>query len=375
MFYDLICGNERTLVVGGGPAGSACAWRLAASGRPVVVAEKETMPRRKVCGGILSSRAAAFITGSGMVTVQELDDLTLRTHLTISFWYGGEHLRTYTAPDRPVRIVPRAGFDSFLLERAASRGADVRTGCRVESFSDHRTAVTGSGERVRFTHLVGADGCVSMVRRLISGRRSRKTGMGLHFEIPMEDFRSPPEELEVHFGHIPYGYIWVIPGRDSVNLGAGALGSPASPSDIVEALGRFMAERDLPADDRRLHGAPIPSLNLDPSLGRGRVYLAGDAAGTVDQVSGEGIGHALESGMMAADCILAGDRRDKVLAAPGSCLETVRQSVLYRHLLHGRLTRGTAMRAIRDSEVFAEAYWDIISGNGSYGDIFLGVFG
>ncbi|OPL19476.1 MAG: hypothetical protein AVO35_10695 [Candidatus Aegiribacteria sp. MLS_C] len=374
MFYDLRCGNERTLVVGGGPAGSACAWRLAAAGRPVILAEKENMPRRKVCGGILSSRAAAFLTGSGMVTAEEMDGLTLRTHLTISFWDRGEHLRTYTAPGRPVRIVPRAGFDAFLLERAASCGADVRTGCRVESFSDPRTAVTGSGERLRFTHLVGADGCVSMVRRLISGRRSRKTGMGLHYDIPMEDFPSPPVDLEVHFGRIPYGYIWVIPGRESVNLGAGALGSPASPSDIVKALGRFMEEKDLHAGDHELHGAPIPSLNLDRSLGKGKVYLAGDAAGTVDQVSGEGIGQALESGMMAADCISAGDRREEVLAAPGSCLESVRQSVFYRHLLHGRLTRGTAMRAIRDSEVFAEAYWDIISGNGSYSGIFLRVF-
>ena len=361
--------RDLTLVVGAGPAGSACAWKLASSGRPCVLLDKHEFPRDKVCGGILSGRAAKTLTGSGMVSSGELDSLTLRKHRSITFWHRDDRLRTYTSESHPVRVVNRRLLDSFLLEKAAEAGAEVRTGCCVETVGkDH--VETSDGEKVGFFRLVGADGCNSVIRRSISAGHSRKTGMGLEYFVPLAEPCRQPDGLEVHFGHIPYGYIWMIPGQETVNVGAGAVGSPATPSVIVDALEGFMGSLSVETAGRQLHGAPIPSIVLDRDLGRGRFYLAGDAAGLVDQVSGEGIAHALESGMMVAECIIAGDRREKVLGRKGSCIDIVAQSILYRHLLFSRLTMGTAMLSLRDSSAFARGYWNVVAGVETYHEMF-----
>lgn len=358
-----------TLVVGGGPAGSSCAWKLASANIPCRVVEKQEFPRDKVCGGILSHRACSVLSESGMVSAGELEELTLRKHSRISFFHRGQHLRTYTSDSHPVRVISRKRFDSFLLDRVRSAGAEVITGMKVASV-DSRSALTVSGERMPFSHLVGADGCTSVVRKLVSGRRSRKTGMGLEYRVPLSEMDREPDGIEIHFGHVPYGYLWVIPGKDSVSVGAGAVGSPASPEDILETLREFMAYLSISSEDHQLRGASIPSLVLHRNLGRDNLYLAGDAAGLVDHVSGEGIGHAVESGFMAADCILAGDDRRAVLRRDGNCIRMVRQSILYRHLLFSRVTRGTAMMSLRDCAEFSRGYWNTISGIETYNGMF-----
>jgi menaquinone-9 beta-reductase len=194
--------------------------------------------------------------------------------------------------------------------------------------------------------------------------------MGFQDSVPLEDFPRQPLGLEIHFGRLRYGYIWVFPDNERVRIGAGVLGSPASPSDVVNTLTEFMRNLHLPTSELQLQGAPIPSLVLSEDLGRDNLYLAGDAAGMVDHVSGEGMGHALESGLLVAQCILASGRRENVLGSAGNCISLVKESIRYRHLLYSRLTRGVAMMSLRDSEIFAECYWDIISGIGTYDDMF-----
>ncbi len=357
-----------TVVVGGGPAGSACAWKLAVAGRPVRVFEKEPFPRNKICGGVLSHRASMILLESGMLDRGELDSLTRNEIRKISFWYGDERLRLYGTDSRPARIISRGVFDGYLLEKAAGAGALVTTGCRVESVEDGK-AVTSCCGSVSYSNLVGADGCAGIVRKTLPRRRSRKTGMGVYYLVPPERLEHETDELEVHFGHVSYGYAWIIPCIDVVNVGIGVMGSPASPSDVLESLYAFVASRSVDVEGLELYGAVMPSLRLDTGLGSGNVYLAGDAAGTVDHVSGEGIGHAVESGMMVADDIISGNGRDRALTR-GSCVRRVRQSMFYRHLLYGRMTMHTAMAAIRDDETFAREYWNMVSGPDTYHDMF-----
>ena len=171
------------LVVGGGPAGSSCAWKLASSGVRCLLIDKVEFPRDKVCGGALSSRAAELLTGSGMITSAELDRLTEKTHRTLSLWNRNELLSTYTSNSHPVRIISRAGFDNFLLEKAASSGAEMMTPETALSF-DSSTARTSYGRSIRFSFLVGADGCGSSVRRAYFGRSGRKTGFGIEYSLP-----------------------------------------------------------------------------------------------------------------------------------------------------------------------------------------------
>ncbi len=360
---------DPTLIVGGGPAGASCAWKLASAGIPCILIDRAEFPRDKVCGGALSARAADILITSGILSTSELEELTLKEQRTLSLWDREELLRTYISQDSPVRIISRRQFDSVLLEKASAAGAFIITGDTVVSI-DSSSVTTSSGEQISFASLVGADGCNSIVRELVSDRRSRGTGLGLEYFIPLTELNEVPDGLQIHFGHIPYGYIWVFPDGEKVNIGAGAVGSPASPSDITEALNGFLETRGISCAEYKLKGAPIPSLSLNRNLGRGNIYLAGDAAGLVDQVSGEGIGHAVESGFLVADCIIGGGDRGTFLNRKDCCINIVRQSMFYRHLLFSPLAHGTAMMGLRDNEEFARGYWNIISGRESYNEMF-----
>jgi len=358
------------IVVGGGPAGASCAWRLAASGHsPVTILDRSTFPRDKVCGGVLSERGSSKLLESGMLSRDELDSLTLCTHDTITFWNRDELLRTYTSPRDPVRMVSRREFDDFLLGRAKEAGARVLQGKTVREIGPEEVQ-TSEGESLPFDRLVGADGCGSAVRSYLessggSAGRS-KPGIGMEYFLPPGSLADMPPGLNIVFGNIPYGYIWVFPDPEKVNAGAGSLGRRVEPSRVVHELQSFLRRRNVSFGAERIMGASIPSLSLNRRMGRGRIYLAGDAAGTVDAVSGEGMGYAVGSGLLAADDILAGGDRSVIGKRGRECWGPVAESRFYRHLLYNPLTFGTAMRSLRDSETFAAGYWSLISGSTSY---------
>jgi len=361
--------QDPTLIVGGGPAGASCAWKLASAGIPCILIDKAVFPRDKVCGGALSARTAEILTSSGILPAEELKALTLAEHRTMSLWNRNELLRTFTSPDTPVQIISRREFDNTLIGKAAMAGAFIITGDAVVSV-DSSSVTTSAGKRFFFSNLVGADGYGSLVRKCISGKRGKGTGMGLEYFIPLTDLNDKPEDIQIHFGYFPYGYIWVIPDREKVNIGAGAVGSHASPSDITGALNGFLSARGIPLKKYQLHGAPIPSRELERNLGKGNIYLTGDAAGLVDHVSGEGIGHAVQSGFMVADCIYSGGDRRTFLNRKDCCINIVRQSMFYRHLLFSQFTRRIAMMGLRDNEEYAQGYWNVISGKESYNEMF-----
>jgi len=357
------------LIVGGGPAGASCAWKLATFNIPCILIDKASFPRDKVCGGVMSAGAAEILIASGILSNSKLEELTLKEHRTVSLWNRDELLRTYTSHGTPVRIISRRQFDSVLLDKAARAGASIITGDAVISI-DPSSVTTSTGKTFSYSNLVGADGCGSLVRQFISSRSGKGTGMGLEYFIPLTDLNEKPEDIQIHFGYIPYGYIWVIPDSEKVNIGVGVVGSPASPSDIAGALNGFLEAGGISCGKYQLHGAPIPSLVLDRYLGRGNIYLAGDAAGLVDHVSGEGIGHAVQSGFLVADCILSGGDRGTILNKKDCCIDIVRQSIFYRHLLFSPFTHRAAMMRLRDNEDFAQGYWNIISGRESYNEMF-----
>ncbi len=359
------------LVVGGGPAGSSCAWKLASAGVRCLLIDKAEFPRDKVCGGVLSSRAAGLLIKSGMISTAELDLLTEKTHRTLSLWDREELLRSYTSDNHPIRIISRMGFDNFLLEKAGTSGAEVITGETAVSI-DSSSVRTSSNRSIRYSFIVGADGCNSFVRKTSFGRSGRKTGIGFEYILPLSEVNDITDGLHIHFGYLPYGYVWAFPGREKICIGAGVVGSKASPPEVASALKEFLEARRISAGNHVVKAALIPSLSLHKSLGTGQIYLAGDAAGLVDQVSGEGIGHAIESGFLIADAIIfGGDRKTMLIRANEGCLGSVRQSEFYRHLLFSRLTRRLAMRKLKESETFARAYWNLISGSQSYNDMFL----
>lgn len=355
------------VIVGSGPAGSSCAFGLASAGVRCLLIDRAVFPREKVCGGALSPRGADLLANIGMVSREELDSLTLASHRKISFWDCGRRLARHDSSGEPVRIVRRSSFDNFLLEKAVSAGADVLTGIRVlSSDNEARSVSVEGGKTFPWSSLVCADGANGPLRRAF-GRRGRGRGIGLEVHLPAEMLPELPHELQIRFGLLPYGYGWVFPDREEVCFGAGVTGSRASSRDVREALNLLLGTLGIDPSLHRLKGALIPSMAFHPTMGEGEVYLAGDAAGLVDQVSGEGISHAIESGTLVAEAIVrGGDRASMLIRARKGCLGTVRQSAFYRHLLFHPALREEAMFRLGRDAKFAACYWGLISGEMTY---------
>src|SRR6266550_1111889 len=112
------------LVVGGGPAGSATAHRLAGAGASVLLADRARFPRDKPCGGGLTARAVAHCPVDPASVVEERVDV-----VELRFRYGDKVERVAGAP--VILMTQRRRLDAFLLDAAREQGAEVREGARV----------------------------------------------------------------------------------------------------------------------------------------------------------------------------------------------------------------------------------------------------
>jgi flavin-dependent dehydrogenase len=132
--------------------------------------------------------------------------------------------------------------------------------------------------------------------------------------------------------------------------------------EAAKALERLLEHLEL-GSRRNIQGAVVPTFRGSVLPGKGRVLLAGEAAGLCDRVSGEGIAHALESGLLAAEAILSDAG---AWSAGARCARQVKDSGFYRHFLYGGPFRKLAMKKLRESDRFQELYWRIIAGDSDY---------
>ncbi len=353
------------LVVGAGPAGASCAWGIASRGGRVVIADRSRFPRPKLCGGALSDYGVGLLTGKGMLLSRELDDLTVALHGSLSCFDGSTLLGTWNDARPAMRLVDRTSFDSFLLRRAVEAGAVPLTGAEFLGL-ERGAAVFADGARVVFDRMLGADGAASTVRRRVYGRPGGgRLGLCLGTFVPLAPAvleRFTPLGLQVRFGLLPYGYGWVFPRSDDLCIGVGSFGKNVPPVDVRKAMEALLAALELnPRSPLRGALIPLPETRVLP--GRGRVLLGGEAAGLCDRVSGEGISHALESGFLAAEALMAGN---DAWHADSRCVSQVKKSGFFRHLLYHPVLRPLAMKKLRESDLYHRVYWGIVAGRLDY---------
>ncbi len=310
------------MVVGAGPAGSIAALVLARSGARVALADKAAFPRDKACGDLVGPRG-----------VQVLADLGLRVPdagqgsdlLAVGPSGRRSRLPAFTGRTYPGHgiIVPRLALDHALREAAVAAGAvPVRARITaVETGRDGRVdaVISRDGQRLAGEVIIAADGALSPVARL-AGMLDPETalwGFAIRAYVPAQ----VPLPLLVLLDASPWriypGYGWLFPGEDGrANVGIGVgLGSGRGRAALRGDLARLVAllgrRGDLSGDARpgpvmggwlRMGGTGAP-----PAAGN--VLLAGDAAGLINPLQGEGIGPAMVSARLAAEAVLAGPAR------------------------------------------------------------------
>lgn len=360
------------IVCGGGPAGACAAWRLAAGGASCMLLEASAAPRGKVCGGALGFRARKRLVDAGMLSDAEVSAISLREQRSMSFHCGLERLSRYESAGPAITMVDRKDLDSLLLSRAEAAGAVVVRGGRALSLAGDASIETSCTGKLTGDFLVAADGASGRIGREVRGSRRGQAGFGMEAFVPLP--AGFPGEIQIHFGLADFGYAWVFPRRDDLCIGIGRIGGSSRPHGLLESLMHLFDRLGLgrPAPGM-LKAAPIPAGKPSCLMGRGRVLLAGDAAGLADRLTGEGLSHAVESGMLAAESVLNGHglpwyRR----AAASGCAGLVRQSALARHLVYGRPFRRLAMRGLARDRRFFDGYWDLVSGTSGYAGMMAG---
>lgn len=301
-------------VVGAGPAGASAAREAALSGARVVLLDRATFPRYKTCGGGLIGLSREALPEGFELPVQEWID-------AITFTQQGRKERTKRDRDGGMlALVNRTDFDHALVKAAVEAGVELREGVVVtgveqaeapemsteapvatpEAAPEAAVSLTlADGSRVRARAVVGADGSASRVARHV-GVTCRQVDLGLEAEIPV-----PPQiaarwagRVLIDWGPVRGSYGWVFPKGDSLTVGViaargGGEETRAYYRQFIEQLG--LAE--LPAAQDSGHLTRCRTAHSP--LYRGRVLVAGDAAGLLDPWTREGISYALRSGRLA----------------------------------------------------------------------------
>jgi len=294
------------LIVGGGPAGSSCAWKRRAAGVDVAVIDKAAFPRDKVCAGWITPQ---------VIDERQLDIRAYRAGRTFQpitgFRIGviGSTRAIDIAYHRPVSYgIRRCEFDDYLLRRS---GARLLLGDGVGSMR-RAGAKWLINDSIEAAMLVGAGGHFCPVARMLNGDPDRApvvAAQEAEFHIDAGDrsrFITDAERPELYFTPDFDGYGWCFRKEDHLNIGFGRLNARALPADRAGFV-RFLAARQVVPEDLspgwRGH-AYLVSAAARPRVIEDGVMLAGDAAGLAYPQSGEGILPAIESGLLAASAIL-----------------------------------------------------------------------
>ncbi|NCO58022.1 MAG: hypothetical protein COW73_03985 [Nitrospirae bacterium CG18_big_fil_WC_8_21_14_2_50_70_55] len=314
----------RIAIVGASVAGSYFAYLMARNGVAVDLFDP-LAPWSKPCGGGITTKAiASFPLLAGLAAEAEA---VARFRLIAPSGRIAE-----IDSGRPLWLLPRRALNRFLLRQAVAAGArhlDLRvTAVRRDGGGWRLTTEGGEGGEASgeggYTHLVGADGAVSTVRRCLD-RPLARGELILALDYHLNEPELTPG-VDIAFLGRGMGYVWAFVAARYASIGIGAPAASHRSAALAASLRQFL--------DRHYPGAVAPDASpmrwVIPLHGRGfldryriqgdRWALIGDAAGLADPLTGEGIYYALASARLLAEAFL--------LDEPATYTAAVRRTVV-----------------------------------------------
>lgn len=356
------------LVIGAGPAGSACARVLAQAGVDVLLIDQAAPGRDKVCGDGLIPDAHAALARLGV-----LDQVMARAQRAEHVGCVGPRGGRIEVPGT-LAVLPRRELDALLLRAAQDAGARLLAPARFESpiedeagrVAGARVKVEGEELEVRAQWVVLATGAVPKALTAAGlCERHTPSGIALRGYVRAPSLVGQIKALEVVWCKaVQPGYGWIFPAPDGCfNIGVGvtdshsAVGGKGAKKELnlraifdafcehYEPAARLMREGELVGE---LKGAPLRCTLEGARWTRPGLLVTGEAAGSTYSFTGEGIGKAMETGMLAADAVLKGLRASQDDTAVRAGYEATLRALKPKFDLYQRANRINAFPWLAD---------------------------
>ena len=302
-----------TIIVGGGPAGSSCAWKLKKAGKEILILDKESFPRLKLCAGWISSQVMEKLEFASEDYPHSILQLKTKIYIApIPFSIFG----SWIMPWRKDYSIRRLEFDRWLVQRSQ---APIKTHLvkKIEQKGEYYII----DDRYRCKYLVGAGGTGCPVRRTFFPRQRDRESLILtlerEFEYPQRD-----DNTHIFFNyHGLKGYSWYVPkGNGFVNIGLGGANSYFVRSKttirdhfrwFLQDLGKRGLLDDKTSKELNPSGHGYYLFTKQGEVKKDNCFLIGDSAGLASVDLAEGISPSIESGLLAADEILGNCQYNK----------------------------------------------------------------
>jgi len=356
------------VILGAGPAGTAAATKARRLGLTAALVDKATFPRAKLCGGLVTGRCAAHL--ADIFGMQITADL-FETRRNFEFFLKDQSLGALNDVP-PLHLTMRWDFDHRLLQNALAAGAADYTGHRIEALDfEENNVELASGESLTYKLLIAADGVQSPTAKALFGKPFSQNTIGFALEVEAPS-QAPTEAtpIRIDFAAADWGYGWSFPKKSSTTIGLGGL--HAQNPDMKSHLAAYLDKLGT-GQTAKVKGHFLPFGAPRPTPGKGNVLLVGDAAGLVDPITGEGIGHAIHSGALAAraakTALDQGDTRGALplyTRATRPIRRAIAQARVLRPLIFSTRLQPFFARTFAASQTLKRDYMHLLSGELEY---------
>lgn len=276
------------IIVGAGPAGIISAKVLKENNINFCIIEKNKFPREKLCGGGLTNKTISLLKELNF-SLKNLNKISSNEVRLCN-----KNLDTKLILNNKIIMVDRKEFDFHNLKEL--KGINI---FQEENIIDIKeNTIYTNKEKYLFKYIIFADWVNGYSRRLIKGR---KFGFCVEYNSSLKT-----DKTIIDFSIIPSGYGWIFPKNNHTTIGLGNFNDKKF--DYKNLLSSFAKKYNFDIDSSKIKGFHIPIFSkkiYKQSVIDNKYILVGDAASLVDQITGEGIYYALESGRLASESIIS----------------------------------------------------------------------
>lgn len=328
--YDVV-------IIGAGPSGITLGYLLTKNNINCCIVEKQKFPREKLCGGLLTKKTYDLIT-------DVYGNIEYDYNITndVELYYNTKLFMKYKSDDA-FRNVERKDFDNKLLKEYLNIGGTIIfSGAVKYDVSDKIEITIENGNKIYSKYLVGADGALSSVRRLIDKEYEPKGFCTEGYSEKTDNI------IKIFFGNrYNKGYGWVIPKKNNMAVGFGECKNKLDP---IIKYNNFTEEKNLKCS--KVRGAFIPYNKCDCKIAENKIFLVGDAAGFVDPLTGEGIYFAILSAKKLAEVFIENlnTKEEEYIKKTKNIVKIINKTVKYRNVFYSKLFQKVGFKMFKSSK-------------------------